>query len=103
MPCHISSGIMILQHIAADLGYECLGELSGFPGHFLLHKVDHDGQAEARHLTLGLTGDLRVLWAEQQFDKVRVKRNSLPAWKTHLGQVYERRVISGELVKNQED
>ena len=37
------------------------------------------------------------------FDKVRVKRNSLPAWKTHLGQVYERKVISGELVKNQED
>jgi hypothetical protein len=89
----------VLQLIATELGYENLGELAGFPRHFLLHKVEHDGLAESRHLTLGLLGDLRVLWAEQQFDKLRVKRSILPLWETNLERLYRRGIISGELAK----
>ena len=56
-------------------GYVNLGEVRGFPGHFMLRKEDHEGALEARHLTLSLLEDGRVLWAEQQFGKIRVKRD----------------------------
>ena len=82
--------------IAGELGYVCLGEIAGFPRHFLLHKEDHDGLAEARHLTLGLVGDQRVVWAEQQFDKIRVKRKYLPTWGPWYGQLPSRSVSAGD-------
>ena len=63
-------------------GYVNLGEVRGFPGHFMFRKEDHEGALEARHLTLSLLEDGRVLWAEQQFGKIRVKRDSNEAEKT---------------------
>ena len=88
----------MVEVVAGELGYVCLGELAGFPRHFLLHKEDHDGLAEARHLTLDLLGDQRVVWAEQQFDKLRVKRKYLPACKTWQGQLPYRGVSPGKFV-----
>ena len=85
----------VCEVIAAELGYVCLGEIAGFPRHFLLHREDHDGLAEARHLTLGLLGDQRVVWAEQQFDKIRVKRGFLPDWGTWQGLFPSRRISEG--------
>ena len=70
---HLRKGIDA-SLFAAEVGYQNLGEILGFARHFLLHKVEHDGIALARHLTLGLLEDSRVIWAEQQFDKIRVKR-----------------------------
>ena len=60
---------------AHEHGYEVIREVRGFPGHFMIRKLDHDGEAEARHLTFALMDDLRVVWAEQQFGKQRVKRS----------------------------
>ena len=60
---------------ALEHGYEVIGEVRGFPGHFMLRKLGHDGEAESRHLTFALMDDLRVVWAEQQFGKQRVKRS----------------------------
>ena len=48
----------------------------------MFRKEDHEGALEARHLTLSLLEDGRVLWAEQQFGKIRVKRDSNEAEKT---------------------
>jgi len=79
---HVRSGFDP-QLLSSELGYENLGELSGFPQHYLLKKVEHDGIEESRHLTLGLIGDLRVVWAEQQFDKLRVKRDGRWAQETN--------------------
>ena len=70
---HLRKGIDA-SLFATEVGYQNLGEILGFDRHFLLHKVEHDGIALARHLTLGLLEDSRVIWAEQQFDKIRVKR-----------------------------
>ena len=38
-------------------------------------KQNHEGAVEARHLTFALLEDGRVVWAEQQFGKLRVKRD----------------------------
>ena len=78
--------------------------------HYLLKKVEHAGVAESRHLTLGLLEDLRVVWAEQQFDKLRVKRDpdggfqrnngngvyTLQRTKGVLRRNYIKRLLSGE-------
>ena len=64
------------QVFAYEHGYINLGEVRGFPGHFMFRKENHEGSFEARHLTFALLEDGRVLWAEQQFGKLRVKRDS---------------------------
>ena len=46
-----------------------------FAGHFMFRKQNHEGALEARHLTFALLEDGRVVWAEQQFGKLRVKRD----------------------------
>ena len=61
---------------AYEHGYINLGEVRGFPGHFMFRKQDHEGGLEARHLTVSLMQDGRVVWAEQQFGKLRVKREA---------------------------
>ena len=60
---------------AYEHGYSNLGEVRGFPGHFMFRKQNHEGALEARHLTFALLEDGRVVWAEQQFGKLRVKRD----------------------------
>ena len=61
---------------AYEHGYINLGEVRGFPGHFVFRKQNHEGGLEARHLTVSLMQDGRVVWAEQQFGKLRVKREA---------------------------
>ena len=41
----------------------------------MFRKQNHEGAVEARHLTFALLEDGRVVWAEQQFGKLRVKRD----------------------------
>ena len=41
----------------------------------MFRKQNHEGVVEARHLTFALLEDGRVVWAEQQFGKLRVKRD----------------------------
>ena len=41
----------------------------------MFRKQNHEGALEARHLTFALLEDGRVVWAEQQFGKLRVKRD----------------------------
>ena len=41
----------------------------------MFRKQNHEGASEARHLTFALLEDGRVVWAEQQFGKLRVKRD----------------------------
>ena len=40
----------------------------------MFRKENQEGALEARHLTFALLEDGRVVWAEQQFGKLRVKR-----------------------------
>ena len=44
---------------AAEHGYQYVGDVRGFPRHFIFRKIDHSGSAEARHLTFALLDDLR--------------------------------------------
>ena len=41
----------------------------------MFRKQNHEGAVEARHLTFALLEDGGVVWAEQQFGKLRVKRD----------------------------
>jgi len=69
--------------------------------HYLLKKVEHAGVAESRHLTLGLLEDLRVVWAEQQFDKLRVKRDPDGGFQRNNGNgVYTLQRTKGVLRRN---
>ena len=66
-----------MEVFASEHGYEVVGAVRGFPGHYILRKLEHAASErglEARHLSLALMEDARVVWAEQQFHKQRVKR-----------------------------
>merc|ERR1719193_674036 len=63
------------QVIADEIGLRFLEELDGFPGHYILQRIQ-EIQERDNGVTEKLLQDLRVEWAEQQFDKVRVKRRS---------------------------
>ena len=88
----------LLQVFASEHGYEYVGEVRGFPGHFIFRKIDHDGEAEARHLTMSLLDDLRVLWAEQQFGKIRVKRDINPKVDDRVE--YFKRLVANDMIKS---
>ena len=88
----------LLQVFASEHGYEYVGEVKGFPEHFIFRKIDHDGEAEARHLTMSLLDDLRVLWAEQQFGKIRVKRDINPEVDDRVE--YFKRLVANDMIKS---
>ena len=74
---YASFNCLRLEVFASDHGYEVVGAVRGFPGHYILRKLEHAASErglEARHLSLALMEDTRVVWAEQQFHKQRVKR-----------------------------
>ncbi|XP_047121260.1 neuroendocrine convertase 1-like [Schistocerca piceifrons] len=66
--------------LAQELGYVFLGAVPGFPDTYRMLRHDHPPtQKRASHtMTQRLAADARVLWAEQQFSKSRVKREDLP-------------------------
>ena len=53
----------------------------------MFRKQNHEGALEARHLTFALLEDGRVVWAEQQFGKLRVKRDFSDKQEEHLVRV----------------
>ncbi|XP_054715875.1 neuroendocrine convertase 1-like [Uloborus diversus] len=73
----IIGGKDIVDQLAMELDYTNLGELRGFPNTYLMRKNDHPQRSRrsAGHLTKRLSDDRRVLWAEQQIAKNRVKRD----------------------------
>ncbi|XP_023333546.1 neuroendocrine convertase 1 isoform X2 [Eurytemora carolleeae] len=66
------------QIFADEVNLRMVGELPGFPHHYLLERtvLDRTEQqgGQDTSLTNLLVSDNRVKWAEQQFEKVRVKR-----------------------------
>ena len=44
---------------AIEHGYELLGEVRGFPEHFMFRKLQHDQGLESRSLTFSLLDDIR--------------------------------------------
>ena len=56
-------------------------QVPNFPNLYRLHKLNHPRQEKTHShgLTRQLADDVRVMWAEQQFGKLRQKRDFLPA------------------------
>lgn len=73
----IRGGREAVDSLANDLGYDNLGQLRGFPDTYLLRKPNHERRSKraAQHITKRLVDDERVLWAEQQVVRDRVKRD----------------------------
>ncbi|OXA64410.1 Neuroendocrine convertase 1 [Folsomia candida] len=67
------------DRLAAQSGYENLGELKEFPGVYLMRNSNHPRKHKrsARELTQQLQNYPQVVWADQQFSKFRVKRDPL--------------------------
>lgn len=74
---HIPSGHSIADRVAADLGFENVGQIGSLENFYLLRKTDHARRSkrEARIHTRSLNVDSRVRWAEQQKAKRLVKRD----------------------------
>jgi len=64
------------QALGLELDVDIVEEIPGFPGHYLI-LTNQTIQGPYETLTEQLTNDHRVIWAEQQFHKVRVKRDHL--------------------------
>uniref|UniRef100_T1JDD6 furin n=1 Tax=Strigamia maritima TaxID=126957 RepID=T1JDD6_STRMM len=76
---HILGGPDNAERIARDLGYVNRGQIDNFKNVYFMEKSDHPQRSkrDASHLTKRLTDDVRVVWAEQQYAKKRVKRRVL--------------------------
>lgn len=77
----ITGGKKAASNLAEDMGYEIIAEVPNFPNLYRLHKLNHPRQEKTHShgLTRQLADDVRVMWAEQQFGKLRQKRDFLPA------------------------
>lgn len=67
----------VADAVAKDLGYDNKGRIGSLEGYYLLEKRDHPSRSKrsADHHTRALAEDHRVHWAEQQYSKVRTKRD----------------------------
>lgn len=76
----LEGGRDVAQLLAVQLGYEFLGSVTGFPDTYRMLKLDHPPLQKRAfpRLTQRLARDARVVWAEQQFAKQRVKRDFVP-------------------------
>lgn len=72
----ITGGNLVATELASELGYYNLGELKGFKDTYLMRRYDHPVRSRRNSpvLTKRLSDDKRVIWAEQQVVKPRVKR-----------------------------
>ncbi|ELT90904.1 hypothetical protein CAPTEDRAFT_121853 [Capitella teleta] len=70
-------GVEVVDAIARDLGYDNTGPIAPLDNYYLLVKRDHPGRSKrsADHHTRALKEDHRVNWAEQQYSKIRTKRD----------------------------
>ncbi|EEB13549.1 Furin-1 precursor, putative [Pediculus humanus corporis] len=75
----LEGGQDVAELISAKLGYKLLGKVTGFNDTYRIIKEDIFIQKKRNHalLTETLEKDSRVIWAEQQFTKERVKRGFL--------------------------
>ncbi|XP_076045409.1 neuroendocrine convertase 1-like isoform X2 [Oratosquilla oratoria] len=76
---HVPGGERLARTLAQDLGYDFFGQVAGFDDVYRMVKSDHPAEhtEDAHHLTRRLTRDAKVVWAEQQFAKERIKRKAL--------------------------
>ena len=73
---HVEGNEEAADILADNLGYENLGEIDGFGNYYLLRKLDHPdlNRDESVHHTRSLENEFQVLYAQQLFNKIRVKR-----------------------------
>jgi proprotein convertase subtilisin/kexin type 1 len=74
---HIPGGTQIADQVAADLGFENLGQIGALDDYYLLARRNHPRRSKRSSMfhTTTLTADKRVAWAEQQYEIYRVKRD----------------------------
>ena len=73
---HVEGDEEAADILADTLGYQNLGGIDGFENYYLLRKLDHPdlNRDESAHHTRSLENEFQVLYAQQLFDTVRVKR-----------------------------
>ncbi|XP_021936624.1 neuroendocrine convertase 1-like isoform X2 [Zootermopsis nevadensis] len=76
----LEGGPDVAELLALELGYVFLGSVMGFPDTYRMLKSDHPSLHKRAfpRLTQRLVRDARVVWAEQQFVKLRAKRDFIP-------------------------
>ncbi|KAK7866825.1 hypothetical protein R5R35_005255 [Gryllus longicercus] len=76
----LEGGPRAARALADELGYDFHGHVLGFEDTYRMVKSDHPRVHKRAHsrLTQRLAADARVVWAEQQFAKQRVKRSPPP-------------------------
>ena len=74
---HVEGGPEVADQVARELGYRNTGQIGALSDYYLLVKEDHPARAKrsADHHTRALKEDHRVKWVEQQYSKIRVKRD----------------------------
>ncbi|XP_067144653.1 neuroendocrine convertase 1-like [Centruroides vittatus] len=87
----ITGGNYVADELARELGYRNLGELKGFKDTYMMRRIDHPQRSRRNSavLTKRLSDDRRVIWAEQQVVKPRVKRGVIRTKRANHGFLYK--------------